>query len=233
LLAAGAKAVLSGPSAARLHGMEVTADFACVTVPAERHLALPGVRLLREAAGPPDCTTIDDLPATTRPRTVFDRLRVLPRREAATLLDRALQQQWITKDDLIERVAARRRHRDVPRLRELVDGVRLGARSAAERLLIEEVRAAGLTGWAANYPVRVGSVVIAVADLAFPRLKLAIEVDGRAWHTSAERFQLDRTRQNRLVNAGWLVLRFTWDDLANRPRYVIATLRAALAQRAS
>jgi hypothetical protein len=113
LLAAGAKAVLSGPSAARLHGMEVTADFACVTVPAERHLALPGVRLLREAAGPPDCTTIDDLPATTRPRTVFDRLRVLPRRDAATLLDRALQQQWITKDDLIERVAARRRHRDV------------------------------------------------------------------------------------------------------------------------
>lgn len=111
--------------------------------------------------------------------------------------------------------------------------MRLGARSAAERLLIEEVRAAGLTGWAANYPVRVGSLGIAVADLAFPRLKLAIEVDGRAWHTSAERFQLDRTRQNRLVNAGWLVLRFTWDDLANRPRYVIATLRATLAQRAS
>ena len=43
------------------------------------------------------------------------------------------------------------------------------------------------------------------------------EIDGRAFHSDADRFQRDRTRQNRLVGAGWTVLRFTWNDLRDRP----------------
>ena len=40
-----------------------------------------------------------------------------------------------------------------------------------------------------------------------------------------ERFQRDRSRQNRLVAAGWTVLRFTWRDLVERPGYVVRTIR--------
>ena len=64
---------------------------------------------------------------------------------------------------------------------------------------------------------------------AAPARRIAIEVDGWAWHVDVERFQADRRRQNALVNAGWTVLRFTWHDLTADPERVIAQIRAALA----
>ncbi|MGV8967955.1 MAG: DUF559 domain-containing protein, partial [Cellulomonas sp.] len=48
-----------------------------------------------------------------------------------------------------------------------------------------------------------------------------------AYHGQAS-FQSDRTRQNRLVNAGFTVLRFTWQDLTDRPAEVLRQIRAAL-----
>lgn len=53
-----------------------------------------------------------------------------------------------------------------------------------------------------------------------------------AHHTDVDRFQRDRSRQNTLVGLGWTVLRFTWADLVERPRYVIATIRRHVARTA-
>jgi very-short-patch-repair endonuclease len=76
-----------------------------------------------------------------------------------------------------------------------------------------------------NYDVWNDGVLAGVVDIAFPRLRIAIEVDGWAFHHSQDRFQRDRTRQNHLVTLGWTVLRFTWSDLVDRPGYVIAAIR--------
>jgi very-short-patch-repair endonuclease len=65
-------------------------------------------------------------------------------------------------------------------------------------------------------------------DLAFPVQRVAIEVDGWAWHVTADRFIDDRRRQNALVNARWTILRFTWHDLVARPDEVVQEIRAAL-----
>jgi very-short-patch-repair endonuclease len=65
-------------------------------------------------------------------------------------------------------------------------------------------------------------------DLAFPGCRLAVEVDGWAWHIDPDRFQRDRARQNALVLAGWTVLRFTWSDVTERPDRVVAQIRRAL-----
>jgi very-short-patch-repair endonuclease len=66
-------------------------------------------------------------------------------------------------------------------------------------------------------------------DLALPAARIAIEVDGWAWHSDVERFRHDRRRQNALVLARWTVLRFTWDDLTRRPDTAISQIQAALA----
>ena len=87
----------------------------------------------------------------------------------------------------------------------------------------------GLTGWRANYPVRVAGCLLGVADIAFPAARLIVEVDGLAHHSTPDRFQRDRTRQNALVAAGWTVLRFTWQDLVERPEAVVGTIRRQLA----
>ena len=102
--------------------------------------------------------------------------------------------------------------------------------SAAERLAQRIYRRAGLTDWVAN----LGTVVQGATyylDIGFRRERLASEIDGRLHETEVDVFETDRTRQNALVLAGWMVLRFTWYLLTHEPRYVIATTREALALR--
>ena len=72
--------------------------------------------------------------------------------------------------------------------------------------------------------------MIAVADILFALHRLIIEVDGFETHSSAEAFVNDRRRQNALVNAGYRVLRVTWQDLKFRPGQLIAEIHAALSQ---
>jgi len=73
--------------------------------------------------------------------------------------------------------------------------------------------------------IRDDAGVIGIGDVVFDRMKLVLEVDGLAYHTTPERFERDRRRQNRLVLAGWTVLRFTWRDITARPAYVLATIQ--------
>ena len=79
-----------------------------------------------------------------------------------------------------------------------------------------------MTGWQANY--RLGRYKI---DIALVRAKVAIEVDGWAFHVGQEDFQHDRERQNTIALQGWQVLRFTWLDLTEYPQRVLATIRSA------
>ena len=101
-----------------------------------------------------------------------------------------------------------------------------GARSAAERLFIQLLKQAGITGWKANYPVAGYKV-----DVAFYDPKVACEIDGLAFHSDSEDFHNDRVRQNAIALAGWQVLRFTWLDLTEYPERVIATVRRAISAR--
>jgi very-short-patch-repair endonuclease len=89
--------------------------------------------------------------------------------------------------------------------------------------LIAILRDAGLTGW-----LRAVGFERWTIDFAFPDAKVAIEVDGWAYHSDVERFRADRSKGNALVRAGWRLLRFTWHDLVNRPQYVVAEIRAAV-----
>jgi very-short-patch-repair endonuclease len=67
------------------------------------------------------------------------------------------------------------------RARELICASADRADSAAERLLVRILRDGGVTGWVLGHPF--GSWRI---DLAFPLHKVAVEVDGWAWHVDAD-----------------------------------------------
>ena len=110
-----------------------------------------------------------------------------------------------------------------PRARRLLQAASTGARSEAERLFGRLLDRAGITGWKANYPVAGYEV-----DYAFVGPKVAVEIDGLAFHSDADDFHQDRKRQNAIALAGWQVLRFTWLDLTEYPDRVIATLRRAI-----
>ena len=219
--------VLGFASAAELWGITTERSGRVhVIVPHARRVASPPQTQVHRVVLPPgQVREHDGLPVTTRAWTVVDQLAVLPAREAGRLADRALQRRWITGRDLDRRL------RDSPgrpgntQLRQLAASACDGAAAESERRLHRLLRSAGIRGWQANYPVWVDGELIAVVDVALIASRIAIEVDGMAYHVDVDRFRRDRSRQNDLAALGWTVLRFTWADLTERPGYVIAMIR--------
>ncbi len=66
-------------------------------------------------------------------------------------------------------------------------------------------------------------------DFAWPHQRLVVEADGFAFHADRASYRDDRRRGNALLLAGWRVLRFSWEDVVDRPDEVVTAVRAALA----
>jgi very-short-patch-repair endonuclease len=201
-----------------------------VIVPPARRVTAPHqTRLHRVAILPSAISHRGELPVTTRPWTILDHLGRLPQAEAYRLADRALQRGWVTPE------ALRQRRRDYPgrqgnkTLRLIADRTADRAAAESERILHRLLRRAAITGWKANHAVWCDGELVAVVDVALVARRIAIEVDGWAYHSDVDRFQRDRSRQNALTGLGWTVVRFTWADLTQRPGYVVATLGQHLA----
>lgn len=143
-------------------------------------------------------------------------------------IDRALRKRAATLPMMYEALARTPNRIGNPeRLRLLLDSRDLPW-SAAERLAHNLMRRAGIRGWKANHGVSLGGQMYYI-DVAFRRIKLAIEIDGRLHEEDEDLFESDRWRQNALVADGWRVLRFTWDMLKNHPEVFVAAVRAAIA----
>jgi len=184
--------------------------------------------VLRDPLRTDDIRIADGMRITCPARTVVDCMRLLPDDAALTLADRALQRGWISVGELRGRVREMVGRHGTPRLARLASAATDGTRSAAERVMAGLLRRAGITGWVPNAAITDGAGLIGYGDFTFAGLRLVIEIDGQAFHTDASRFQRDRARQNRLVAAGWTVLRFTWADLRDRPNRVTVEIRTMI-----
>jgi very-short-patch-repair endonuclease len=229
LLAAGGTAVLSHRSAARLWGVWAAPSPVEITVSGGRTPRVAGAVVRRAVLADGDVSRREGFPVTSPARTVHDCLLTMPAGAARTLLDRALQQGLVTIGDLDQRQVAAKGRWGATKSARMLAEVHPGTHSDGERRLARALRHRNVTGWVTNLHVRL-SACTAVVDVAFEEAKLAVEVDGWAWHSDAERFQADRTRQNLLQLAGWTVLRFTWHDVAGRSDHVVDVIVAALRQ---
>ncbi|MFY1621376.1 DUF559 domain-containing protein [Micromonospora sp. WMMD736] len=218
----GKQAAASGLAAAWWHGLTRYApDIVEVTVPRDaRLLRRPGTRLRRRDLTPADVVERNTLQVTELALTVVE--AAVRRGGGPALMDRALQRHLDLPRLWRAHLRNKGRHGS-PRARLLLQAADDGARSEAERLLVKLLRAAGITGWKANYPI--GGYKV---DVAFPKAKVAIEVDGWAFHSDQQDFQIDRERQNKIALLGWQVLRFTWLDLVEHPSRVLAEIAAAI-----
>lgn len=176
--------------------------------------------------------TIDGVPVTDINRTFLDLARTLGHGR----LLRAIE--WARRADRTDwsRVIASHAHHarsgrpGVVRLREVIlancdrDEV---TDSDFELLALSLLREHNLPEPALHHKVFDKGRFVAEVDLAFPALKIAIELDG-SHHLEADIREKDLPRQNDLVLLGWTVLRFSWKRLTERPDLVIAEIRAAI-----
>ncbi|MDS1115977.1 type IV toxin-antitoxin system AbiEi family antitoxin domain-containing protein [Gordonia westfalica] len=214
-------AVLSGLAAAWWHGV-ATKRPVVVTVTGPKSWkgsTVQGRKVIRRTLDAEDVVVHKGLRVTALPLSVL---------EGAVegnmdVLDRALQREKVTVDALVETFQRRRNRKGAAEMAKMLVLVGSGARSAAERLAVDAFEQHGITGWIANHPAA-GYVI----DFAFAEKKVAVEIDGMAYHSDAAVFRSDRKRRNALIAAGWTVLNFTWADLVEQPGYVAAQVKYAL-----
>ncbi len=220
--------VLVGSSAAHLWQLiPEPPDVVQVAVDRQRQVfPLAGVTVSRLDLATHELTRRLGLPVTTRTRSALDHIAGCGFSAAVAFADRAVAQRWITSRDLERRLESPRRGN--AQVRRVLRTLVVGAEAESERRMHTLLRRAGIHGWSPNHVVAAGARFIARVDIAFAAQRLAIEIDGFAYHSDRDRFQRDRRRQNELVNAGWTVLRFTWTDLVDRPEYVLSTIQAHL-----
>ncbi len=231
LLRAGPASRLTGTTALWLYGLDVQVGMVAISVSAGTSRKVPGAVLLRDQDRDPVACLVRGMPAVSRSRAVVDALRLADEAPGRAILDEVLRCGWVTSGELADWCNRLRDCRGLTALRARLADAESGTRAESERVLARLMKAAGLRGWVFNKEIRSASGKhLAVSDCLHPDLKLVIEVDGRAWHSKADRFQRDRTRQNNLVLAGYTVLRFTWHDLTNRPGYVTDTIRTEAAR---
>lgn len=222
----GSQAAASGLTAASWHGLTRFApDIVEVTVPRDSHgRRHEDTRVRRRDLQRCDVIELKGVRVTSLSLTVVE--AAAQRGGGAKLLDTALQQRHVDLPGLWRTHLRNKGRTGAPRSRLLLQAAAGGAHSVAERILQQLLREAGIGGWKANY--RVGGYRV---DVGFAAQKVAIEVDGFAFHSDPDAFQIDRQRQNDLVLLGWQVLRFTWLDLTAYPDRVIALIRSAISAR--
>jgi transposase len=149
----GSVAAASGMAAAWWHGLTRFApDIVEVTVPrTSHHPCRDGVRKRRRDLARADVVERKGLRVTEVALTVVE--AAVRQRGGATLMDSALQRHVDLPELWRAHLRNKGRHGS-PAARRLLHAASDGARSEAERLLVQLLRAHNITGWQTNYPDR-------------------------------------------------------------------------------
>lgn len=222
-------AVFSGHTAGWLHGLDLPpCDPIEVTLPGRSvtsHLAR--VRLTRSDFAPCEACEVHGLPATSATRTLADLGRRLTLVEAVVVIDMALHAGLVVQDGLQQWADGHPRHRGVSKLRRALELAEGASESPMETRLRVLLVLDGLPKPSVQASLYDDSgLFIARPDLCYIRERLVLEYDGA---THRESLGGDNRRQNRLIDAGYRLLRFTAGDVLHRPASVVELVRRALA----
>jgi very-short-patch-repair endonuclease len=180
---------------------------------------------------------VDGFPVTSATRTLLDLGQVAGAEVLERALEAALRLGLTSVETLKTEIGNGIPRKGTASLKRLLETRPVGlpaTESDAETLFLQLARRAGLPEPVRQFYVPTSEGRFRV-DFAWPERRLAVEVDGGAAHASPEALTRDLRRQNRLLlvlaPAGWLLLRFSWADVAIPPfaQQTIGKLREAWA----
>jgi hypothetical protein len=159
-----------------------------------------------------DCYTRDGLPVTAPLRTLLDLAATRPRAEVERACSEALVLRLVAPEALGtatgpgSAILARIAGEGIAPTRSELERRFLKAISDLPRPLVNE---------------RVGPYLV---DFLWPSVRLVVEVDGARFHDHHIARRRDHARDTELQLRGYLVVRFTWQDVVREPETVAARI---------
>jgi len=223
------EAVFSGSTAGWLHGLDLPpVDPVQVTVPNAHASNRAGVHLRRATLAPVEIVRLKGLRVTSALRTAVDlgSNRVLV--DAVIALDMALHKRIVALTELRAFCEANRGAKRVAKLRRAIELTEPATESPMEtrfRMLLLMARLPRPRAQVSLHDHQ--GRFLGRPDLYYSEHKLALEYDGA---THRDSLVEDNRRQNRLLNGGFRLLRFTAADIFQAPESVIGQVRLAISK---
>lgn len=232
----GGSATFSHSTAARLHGFEAFANASEVHVTTEREVRAEGRAGLRvhhaDSLSHRDWVELPLFRVTSVARTLLDLASVLSDEALGACVDEALSRRKVKFEQLERQLLVSGGRRGVRRLRRVVE------ERAGRGLSESKLEAKGLSALKdAQLPLPTQQKTFrlpngrARVDFIYERERVVVELDGYATHSDVHSFEADRRRDNALVARGFVVLRWTWRGLDDRPDELTEELALILQRR--
>jgi very-short-patch-repair endonuclease len=177
---------------------------------------------------PRDTTHRHNIPIVSPARALLDITPDLGARDLERAFDGALKGGIVSRDAVARTAARARGHPGASRLAALArDELRAPAdtESDPEEDLRRLIDAGGLPQ--PEYNVQLGPYRV---DALWRAHRLVVEVDGYAFHSTHRSFESDHERDLTLGEAGFIVMRFTRDQVVHRGEWVLVMLAQRLAR---
>jgi very-short-patch-repair endonuclease len=231
LLAAGSMATVTHESSVRLHGSPHVAPHpVTLTVPHGMHPRVSGATVHQiDDLRVSQVTTVDGLPVSRPARAVVEVAATLGRRRLGRVLDDLVFDRRTTYDDVGGALAevARPGKPGVVALAGVLDDrsdAGVPAQSELERALFAALAGGGLPDPQRQRVLPGVGALVGLVDAAYPDCRLILEADGRRWHTRVADLRRDHERDAEAARAGWLTLRFLYEQITRDPDGVCAVV---------
>jgi very-short-patch-repair endonuclease len=222
--ACGPGAVLSGRAAAHLQGL-IKGRPPPPEVIARTERRIEGILTQRsKTLDPRDVTETQSIAVTTVPRTLVDLAAVLPVDALARVCHEAGVLHGTTPAHVEAVLTRRPTSPGAAALRRILRGDVHDTISTLERRFLARLHAAALPLPQTNRPAGGRRV-----DCRWPAQRLTVEVDGYRYHRSRHAWEQDRRREREARARGDEFRRYSYGDVFEDPRFMLAELRGLLA----
>lgn len=221
-------AAFSGLTAAWLHGLDTPpSDAIEVTVPKELGISTrAGIRLRRAALPEAEVVRSRGLRVTTVVRTVAEICCRLELVDAVVVTDSALRRRKVRISQLIDWANGHKGSPGINKLRRVMSFTEPAAESPMESRLRMVLVLGGLPRPRVQFPIHDDQGrFVGRPDLYYEHARLGIEYDGGTHRSSLAE---DNRRQNKLLQQGVRLLRFTSRDVLHDPASVVLQVRTIL-----